>query len=119
MGSMGTPAAGGQDVPRSHDRHPDGIGAPRSSPMMSTRPIASLRRTFAACAVAAILLSGGLTFAQSSNAASDRNLAGVWFVQVTLRNCTTQAPMGTFNSLGTYHRGGTLSESTTASTFAI
>jgi hypothetical protein len=40
-------------------------------------------------------------------------------VQVTLRNCATNAPLGRFNSLVTFHRGGTLSESTSSPAFAV
>jgi len=87
--------------------------------MMSTRPFASLRLTLATCAAVALMLTGSTAFAQSSNAAGGPGLAGVWMVQVTPRNCATGAPMGTFNSLVTFHQGGTLSESTTSSTFAI
>jgi hypothetical protein len=38
-------------------------------------------------------------------------------VQVTLRNCATNASMGSFNSLVTFHEGGTISEDTTSPTF--
>ena len=38
---------------------------------------------------------------------------GTWLVQVTVRDCTTNAPLGpSFNSLVTLHDGGTISEST-------
>lgn len=87
--------------------------------MMSTRSIAPLRFGLAACAAAAMLMTGSAASAQSSNAASSQGLVGVWFVQVTLRSCATGAPMGTFNSLVTFHRGGTVSETTTAPAFAI
>jgi len=56
--------------------------------------------------------------AQSNGSASKKGLAGVWAVQVTLRDCTTQAPQGTFNSLVTFHRGGTISESAGSLAFA-
>lgn len=42
----------------------------------------------------------------------DARLAGAWTLQVTLRNCETNAPMGSFASIVTFHRGGTLTEST-------
>jgi len=41
-------------------------------------------------------------------------MVGTWFVRVTLRDCATHAPTGGFNSLVTFHRGGTLSESTSS-----
>jgi hypothetical protein len=44
---------------------------------------------------------------------------GAWTIQVTLRDCTTNAPLGPpFNSLVTFHRGGTLSESAASLAFA-
>jgi hypothetical protein len=87
--------------------------------MMFTRSIRSLRLSLATCAALAMLLTGSAASAQSSNAAIGQGLGGVWFVQVTLRSCATGAPMGTFNSLVTFHRGGTLSESTTSPAFAV
>jgi hypothetical protein len=64
--------------------------------------------------------SGGTLLAQSNDAAPRASLAGAWAVQVTLRDCETKAPLGPpFNSLVTYHRGGTLSESAGALAFAI
>ncbi len=72
------------------------------------------------CAAAALVLgSGAIGLAQSEKSASKRGLEGTWFVQVTLRNCATNAALATFNSLATFHRGGTLSESTSAPVFAI
>ena len=63
----------------------------------------------------ALLMSpGGTALAQSPHAASKDGLTGTWFVRVTLRDCITQAPFGTLNSLVTFHRGGTLSESTSS-----
>ena len=46
-------------------------------------------------------------------------LVGTWAVQVTLRNCTTNAPMGApVNTLVTFHRGGTITESGGSAPFA-
>jgi hypothetical protein len=57
--------------------------------------------------------------AQSNASASKTGLVGVWAVQVTLRDCTTQAPLGpAFNSLVTFHRGGTITESAGSLAFA-
>ena len=86
---------------------------------MSTRSMTSLRFMLATCAATAMLLAGPRASAQSSQSASANGLAGVWFVQVTLRNCDTDAPQGTFNSLGTFHRGVTVSESTVSPVFAV
>jgi hypothetical protein len=67
-----------------------------------------------------LLTSAGSTgIAQVENSASKNGLAGAWFVEGIRRNCDTGAPLGTFNSLVTFHRGGTLSESTTGTGFAI
>jgi hypothetical protein len=71
------------------------------------------------CLAVTLLLAGVSAFAQSNESASDNGLGGAWFVQVTLRNCDTQAPMGSFNSLVAFHRGGTLSETTVSPAFAI
>lgn len=38
---------------------------------------------------------------------------------MTLRDCVTNAPRASFTSLVTFHRGGTLSESTASLAFAI
>ncbi|HEV8394302.1 MAG TPA: hypothetical protein VGQ37_08505 [Vicinamibacterales bacterium] len=62
--------------------------------------------------------TGSHAAAQSNASASQTGLVGVWAVQVTLRNCTTQAPQGPFNSLVTFHRGGTITESTASLAFA-
>lgn len=46
-------------------------------------------------------------------------LVGTWSVQVTIRDCTTNAPLGPpFNSLVTFHGGGTLSEAAGSLAFA-
>jgi hypothetical protein len=49
--------------------------------------------------------------------ADNHDIVGAWAVQVTLRNCETDAPMGSFVSLVTFHRGGTISETTGSVTF--
>jgi hypothetical protein len=68
----------------------------------------------------ALLVGSGHTgLAQSEESASKHGLEGTWFVQVTPRVCATGAPLGTFNSLVTFHEGGTLSESTSSPAFAI
>ena len=70
-------------------------------------------------AAACLMMSGTAGLAQSENSGSRKGLVGTWFVQVTLRNCVSNAPLGSFASLVTYHRGGTLSESTSSPAFAI
>jgi len=63
--------------------------------------------------------SSGTAGAQSGASTSHPSLVGTWTVQVTLRNCTTNAPLGPpFNSLVTFHHDGTLSESAGSLAFA-
>lgn len=69
-----------------------------------------------ACLIVAL---GSAVHAQSKESASPDGLSGTWLVQVTLRNCATNAPLGTVNSIVTFHRGGTLSESANSPAFAI
>jgi hypothetical protein len=66
---------------------------------------------------ALLTTSSGAARAESS--ASGAGLAGTWRVQVTLRDCATEAPLGTFGSLVTFNEGGTLSESAGSLAFAI
>jgi hypothetical protein len=69
---------------------------------------------------ALFISSGREGFAQSNDAGSKNGVEGAWLVQVTLRDCLSGAQIGVpFNSLVTFHRGGTLSESTTARGFAV
>jgi hypothetical protein len=57
--------------------------------------------------------------AQSNESGSPDGPVGTWTVQVTLRDCSTGAALGpAFNSLVTFHRGGTLSESAGSTAFA-
>lgn len=70
-------------------------------------------------AAAVLLMSGSIGLAHSKPSGPGRGVEGAWFVEVTLRNCTTNAPLGSFRSLVTFHRGGTISETTTSPTFAI
>lgn len=71
--------------------------------------------------IALLVGFGGIAIAQSSASASPsraRTVEGTWFVQVTLRNCTTNAALGSFNSLVTFARGGRLIESPGSTAFA-
>jgi len=53
-------------------------------------------------------------------AAQSFDLEGLWLVQVQLRNCQTQAPLGApFNSLVSVIAGGTIVEATEGPAFAI
>ena len=68
---------------------------------------------------ALVMAAANAGIAQSSDSASKNGLGGTWFVQVTVRNCATNAAQGSFNSLVTYHRGGTFSEATSSPSFAV
>ena len=74
-------------------------------------------RTLAILALIAFLLPASSVVAEAS---SDQNgLVGTWTVQVTIRNCTTNAPLGPpTNALVTFHGDGTLSESAASLAFA-
>jgi hypothetical protein len=66
-----------------------------------------------------LLATSGRTLIAGS-ADSSETLTGTWSVQVTLRDCTTDLPIGPpINSLVTFHEGGTLSESAGGLGFAI
>ena len=74
----------------------------------------------AAVAGAALLMSSGsVALAHAGNSADKDALEGAWFVRVTLRACDTNAPIGSFLSLVSFHEGGTISETTTSPGFAI
>lgn len=64
-----------------------------------------------------VTTSSRKAIAQSAESAS--GLVGTWIVQVTPRDCATNEARGSFTSLVTFHRGGTLSESTASPAFAI
>jgi hypothetical protein len=86
-----------------------------------TRTLTGGSRAAALLAVIAALLVGSSdrAAAQSEESASKDGPVGPWTIQVTLRDCSTGAPLGpSFNSLVTFHRGGTLSESAGGTTFA-
>jgi hypothetical protein len=65
-------------------------------------------------AVALILLSGrGVAAGSEDWESAARKLEGTWRVHVTQLNCQTHAPIAPpFLSLLTFHRGGTLTETT-------
>ena len=67
---------------------------------------------------ALLATTSGTVIAQSTASAAANGLVGTWVTRVTLRDCATSAPLGSFNSLVTFHRGGTLSESTGSLGFA-
>jgi len=62
---------------------------------------------------------GASVRAESRESSPDPEIVGTWAVQVTLRNCDTNAPIGApFNSLGTFQSGGTSIGSTASLAFA-
>jgi hypothetical protein len=66
---------------------------------------------------AASPMAAGTT--QDAGHTSDPKLVGTWVVQVTLRDCTSGAPLRpAFNSLVTFNSGGTIAESTAGHAFA-
>jgi hypothetical protein len=76
-------------------------------------------RVLAALGLAGILvLASGYTGLAHESGRKQR-LEGAWLIQVTLRNCATNASMGSFNSLVSFHAGGTISETAGSPAFAI
>jgi hypothetical protein len=68
---------------------------------------------------ALLFTSGGTLLAGHDEFDGHAGPVGTWNVQVTLRNCETNAPLGPpFNSLVTIHDGGTVSESAGSLAFA-
>jgi len=66
-----------------------------------------------------LVLMAALLTPSSALADPAQGLVGAWRVQVTLRNCATQAPLGPpVHALVSFHRGGTISESAGGVTFA-
>lgn len=84
------------------------------------------KHTHIARAVAIVLLTVGFLSAVKVQAAGPSDaaneggsLTGTWMIQVTRRDCATNAPLGpAFSSLVTFHGDGTLSESPSSAGFA-
>ena len=77
-----------------------------------------MRHITIACLTAVFLTSSAAAI-ESSASTSEQGLVGTWAVQVQLRDCATNAPVGPpFNSLVAFHLGGTLSEATAGTAFA-
>jgi hypothetical protein len=62
--------------------------------------------------------TSGTASAKVSDGRGDSKLVGTWGLTVTLRDCSTDAVMGTFNSVTTFHNGGTSSGNTASLAFA-
>jgi hypothetical protein len=74
----------------------------------------------AVVAGAALLVSPGtVALAHPDDSTGRKSLEGAWFVRVTLRACDTNASLGSFLSLVSFHEGGTISETTSSPAFAI
>ena len=71
------------------------------------------------CLAGGLLATSAVDVSGQPDAAEfQAGLVGTWTVQVTLRDCATNAQLGpVLNTLETFHRGGTLSESAGASAF--
>jgi hypothetical protein len=68
-------------------------------------------------AAAMAMASGGALRANHGD--NWKDIQGVWLIQVTLRSCSTGAPLGpAVGSVVTFHQGGTLSETTASPAFA-
>jgi hypothetical protein len=66
-----------------------------------------------------LTISEGTMTAESRESHAESAIVGTWAVQVTLRNCDTNAPLGApFNSVGTFQLGGTSTGSTASLAFA-
>jgi hypothetical protein len=79
----------------------------------------NLKRFAASGGIAALVLAGmlalgsGLTVgARSTDEASHKRLEGTWRVQLTVRDCQTNAALRTFPALFAFAKGGTLTATT-------
>lgn len=69
-------------------------------------------RTTTSLGVGLVLLLSAATASAQQSASNARTVQGVWYVQVTLRNCATGVAVApSINSLVTFAAGGTLNES--------
>src|SRR4029453_2251127 len=68
--------------------------------------------------IAAGLVVSLVAAAEGRLVAQGKTIEGVWIVQVTQRDCATQAARGTFSSLVTFVHGGTMYESPGGVAFA-
>ncbi|MEZ5294029.1 MAG: hypothetical protein R2745_23300 [Vicinamibacterales bacterium] len=86
---------------------------------MSLTSVRTRRLAAFALAVALAFAVPALGRLHAQGAGDPPLLDGAWIVQIQVRDCASQAPLGPpFNSLVTFHAGGTLSESTASAAFA-
>jgi hypothetical protein len=77
------------------------------------------RRTLAVVTLAVTLTALSNTALAATDESGAKALVGAWSVQVTPRNCATGVPSAApFNSLVTFHQGGTVSEAPGGRAFA-
>ena len=86
----------------------------------STSKLFTVARIVAVAAVVGGLIAATAArpMAQSGPATHAKNVEGVWLVQVTQRNCETNAALGSFNSLVTFTHDGIVIESPGSIAFA-
>lgn len=71
------------------------------------------------CCSIVLAMASGQTVRADDDDESYGGIVGAWAVRVTLRNCDTNAPMGSFTSIVAFHRGGTLTESAGSLAFQV
>lgn len=91
------------------------------SNVMDTKTYRSRSAFVVAAALVTVGAFSGVTIhAQGWPGVGGNGLVGTWAVEVTLRDCATNAALGApFRSLSTYHEGGTLTDDTASLAFAI
>lgn len=85
---------------------------------MNARTPKARRSGYALALIGLIVMLTASGRAVRADSGGSTGLVGTWQVQVTLRDCATDAPLGTFSSLVSFHRGGLLSESAASLAFA-
>jgi hypothetical protein len=88
---------------------------------LKTSKTLSIGRVVAAVGITGILVmaTGRPLSADSNDSSSAAEVVGTWAVQVTVRDCASNAAQGPpFNSLVSFHSGGTMSESAGSLAFA-
>jgi hypothetical protein len=98
-------------------RHSDARACQQENSM--NRNWNALRLATAGLTAVLFSISGDAISAAAPGVPSRSGPVGTWTVQVTLRDCATNAPLGPpFNSLVSIHRDGTISESVGGTAFA-